>query len=75
MTSYGPARARLSIAAAPRRNTTITSCAGRAADAVEVRAEAIERWAREVAVEHGFTSITHTAEVFGFCNACGRAGP
>ena len=44
-------------------------------DAVEVRAEAIERWAREVAEEHGFTSITHTAEVFGVCTACERTGP
>lgn len=38
---------------------------------VEVEGPAVERWAVRVAIEHGFTDITHTLEVFGTCSSCG----
>lgn len=37
---------------------------------VEVEGPAVERWARGVAAEHGFTDVGHTVEVFGTCPAC-----
>lgn len=36
----------------------------------EIRSRAIETWVREVGRRHGFSSVTHTAEVFGLCSAC-----
>jgi Fur family ferric uptake transcriptional regulator len=37
---------------------------------VEVDGPAVERWARGVAEEHGFTDVSHTLEVFGLCSDC-----
>lgn len=37
---------------------------------VEVAGPVVERWAADVAREHGFTEVTHTVEVFGTCRAC-----
>jgi Fur family ferric uptake transcriptional regulator len=37
---------------------------------VEVAGPAVERWAEAVGTEHGFTSVTHTVEVFGTCPSC-----
>lgn len=37
---------------------------------VEVEQPALERWATQVAAEHGFTEITHTLEIFGVCPDC-----
>jgi len=37
---------------------------------VEVEGPAVERWAAAVAKDHGFTSVSHTLEVFGDCAAC-----
>jgi Fur family ferric uptake transcriptional regulator len=37
---------------------------------VEVEAQEVERWAEQLAESHGFTSVTHTAEVFGVCGRC-----
>ncbi len=37
---------------------------------VEVEDQAVERWARAVAREHGFTDVEHQVEVFGTCAAC-----
>ena len=37
---------------------------------VEVEQPALERWATQVATEHGFTEITHTLEIFGVCPDC-----
>jgi Fur family ferric uptake transcriptional regulator len=34
---------------------------------VEVEGPEVERWADEVARQHGFTSISHQVEVFGTC--------
>lgn len=37
---------------------------------VEVDGPAVERWARKVAEENGFSGISHTVEVFGTCASC-----
>ena len=40
--------------------------------AVEVQADAVEDWARDVAARFGFHDISHTVEVFGTCADCAR---
>ncbi len=37
---------------------------------VEVDSAAVERWADEVATDHGFTDVDHVVEVFGTCREC-----
>jgi len=37
---------------------------------VEIAADAVETWARDVATEHGFTQPQHVVDVFGYCAAC-----
>ena len=37
---------------------------------VEVTGPAVERWAVQVAAEHGYADVSHTVEVFGTCRAC-----
>jgi Fur family ferric uptake transcriptional regulator len=37
---------------------------------VEIGSNAVERWATQTARRHGFTAVTHTAEVYGLCGAC-----
>ena len=39
---------------------------------VEVAGREVEAWAAEVAVEHGFSDVSHTIEIFGTCGACRR---
>ena len=39
---------------------------------VEITAEPVERWAREVAAQHGFTQPNHVVDVFGYCADCSR---
>lgn len=39
-------------------------------ETVEVSAEAVERWATEVAKEHGFSEISHSIEISGLCARC-----
>lgn len=34
---------------------------------VEVEGPAVESWADRIAVEHGFTDVAHTLEIFGTC--------
>jgi Fur family ferric uptake transcriptional regulator len=41
---------------------------------VEVEGPAVEKWAGQVAHEHGFVDIEHTVEVFGTCADCAAAG-
>ena len=41
---------------------------------VEVRGPAVERWATEVADEHGFVDVNHVVELFGTCAECAHAG-
>jgi Fur family ferric uptake transcriptional regulator len=40
---------------------------------VEIAADAVETWARDVAAEHGFTQPQHVVDVFGLCADCSRA--
>jgi Fur family ferric uptake transcriptional regulator len=37
---------------------------------VEVAGPAVERWADQVAADHGFTEVGHTIEIFGTCTPC-----
>lgn len=37
---------------------------------VEISAEGIERWADEVAQQHGFTDVGHSIEISGICAEC-----
>ena len=39
---------------------------------VEIAGPAVETWADAIAREHGFTSISHTIELFGLCRDCGE---
>ena len=39
---------------------------------VELHGDAVEKWARELAAETGFTDIDHTLEMTGLCAACNR---
>jgi Fur family ferric uptake transcriptional regulator len=39
---------------------------------VEIAADAVEVWAREVATSHGFTQPHHVVDVFGYCADCSR---
>ncbi|ACQ80028.1 ferric uptake regulator, Fur family [Beutenbergia cavernae DSM 12333] len=41
--------------------------------AVEIDAAAVERWARLMGEEYGFTEVDHTAELVGTCAECSRA--
>jgi Fur family ferric uptake transcriptional regulator len=34
---------------------------------VEVEGPAVERWAAQVAAEHGFADVEHTVEIVGTC--------
>jgi Fur family ferric uptake transcriptional regulator len=40
---------------------------------VEIEGPEVETWTRRVARRHGFTSVTHTVEVFGVCDRCSPA--
>ena len=37
---------------------------------VEIAADVVERWARQVGASHGFTDVDHTAELTGTCRPC-----
>ncbi|MAT19159.1 MAG: transcriptional repressor [Leifsonia sp.] len=37
---------------------------------VEIKADKVEVWAREVAAEHGFSDPHHVVDVFGLCTDC-----
>ena len=37
---------------------------------VEIAGPAVERWAGDVAAQHGFVDVEHTVEVFGTCADC-----
>jgi Fur family ferric uptake transcriptional regulator len=39
---------------------------------VEIEADAVEEWARQVATQHGFTRSEHVVDVFGLCRVCSR---
>lgn len=37
---------------------------------VEIEGPAVETWAQKVAETHGYSELSHTAEIFGLCRAC-----
>ena len=37
---------------------------------VEISADPVEQWARQVAAENGFTEANHVVDVFGLCAVC-----
>jgi len=39
---------------------------------VEITADPVEEWARQVATLHGFTRAEHVVDVFGLCESCSR---
>lgn len=39
---------------------------------VEIASDEVEAWATRTARAHGFTSVTHTAELYGVCGTCGE---
>lgn len=38
---------------------------------VEIEGPDVESWAQRVADQHGFSELSHTAEIFGLCRDCG----
>lgn len=40
---------------------------------VEIEGPAVETWAQRVAETHGFSELSHTAEIFGLCQECNSA--
>jgi Fur family transcriptional regulator, ferric uptake regulator len=38
--------------------------------AIEITAEALEVWAKQVGTDNGFTDIAHTLEITGICRTC-----
>jgi Fur family ferric uptake transcriptional regulator len=38
----------------------------------EIEGRAVERWAGEVARDHGYQAVDHTVELFGVCPNCTR---
>jgi Fur family ferric uptake transcriptional regulator len=38
--------------------------------AEQIEGPAIERWARTVAEQHGYSDVDHTIELFGICASC-----
>ena len=37
---------------------------------VEIEGPAVESWAQRIAEQHGFSELSHTAEIFGLCRDC-----
>ncbi|HEY4224479.1 MAG TPA: transcriptional repressor [Pseudolysinimonas sp.] len=40
---------------------------------VEISADPVERWARDIAAANGFTSPEHVVDVFGLCADCSKS--
>jgi Fur family ferric uptake transcriptional regulator len=40
---------------------------------VEISADPVEQWARDVAAANGFTQPEHVVDVFGYCADCSKA--
>jgi Fur family transcriptional regulator, ferric uptake regulator len=40
------------------------------ARSIEVESAEVEGWAARISGRHGFTDVTHTAEVYGVCRLC-----
>ncbi|GAA1702484.1 transcriptional repressor [Microbacterium sediminicola] len=41
--------------------------------AVEIAATPVEKWAKSVAAEHGFSEAEHVIDIFGRCSSCTAA--
>jgi len=39
---------------------------------VEVDGPAVERWTARIAMDHGYTDVSHTLDIFGTCPNCAR---
>ncbi|PJJ73675.1 Fur family ferric uptake transcriptional regulator [Diaminobutyricimonas aerilata] len=39
---------------------------------VEIEADAVEKWANQVAYDNGFSEASHVVDVFGYCVDCFR---
>jgi Fur family ferric uptake transcriptional regulator len=39
----------------------------------EIEGRVVERWAGDVAAQHGYTAVDHTVELFGLCPECSAA--
>jgi Fur family ferric uptake transcriptional regulator len=37
---------------------------------VEIESDAVEKWAEQTARRHGFSRVSHTAELYGLCSDC-----
>lgn len=37
---------------------------------VEIASDEVEHWAHRTARSHGFSSVTHVAELYGICASC-----
>lgn len=68
-TAEGETTYRLCGEASPSRHHHHLVCRG-CGRAEEVEGRAVEKWASSVAEKYGFTSVDHTIEVFGLCQAC-----
>lgn len=64
----GEARYRLCESAEHHHHLVCRGC-GRT---VEIEEPAAGTWAAGLAVDHGFTDVSHTLEVFGTCAACSK---
>jgi Fur family ferric uptake transcriptional regulator len=42
---------------------------------LEVAGAAVEKWTHAIAIEHGFTDVSHTLDVFGYCARCTQKRP
>ncbi len=42
---------------------------------IEIQGGQVEAWAADVALENGFSDVSHTIEIFGICSGCGIAAP
>lgn len=64
--SEGEAIYRLCTTGAHHHHLVCRSCGM----SVEIASDEVERWAERTARAHGFTSVTHTAELYGVCGSC-----
>ncbi|MBO0678285.1 transcriptional repressor [Mycolicibacterium sp. S2-37] len=39
---------------------------------VEIQGGQVEKWAADIAREHGFSDVSHTIEIFGVCGDCAK---
>lgn len=40
---------------------------------VEIDGPAVENWAEQIALAHGFSDLSHTVEIFGLCTRCAQS--